>query len=112
VTYRVDVVKISPVEILALPGCKELRYVPEVGYTNNFCIDGSGNIDLESQYPDGGGNSAIFSTDARQVLFPNGIRVRLIVRNDFSGFSVQTIGDNEVIPEPNQYYKIVVTKIE
>ncbi len=50
-----------------------------------------------------------FTSDARLLtIFPTQTRIRVV--SDSSALPVTTIGNNTFVPEPGQYYKIVVKK--
>ena len=110
VTYRVDVVKISLAEITALPGCGQLATNPQ-GKTNNLCIVGPGEVNLQLLNLDSNGRFGPIPTDARQLYINEGQRTRILVVSDASQLRVITIGNNELVPQPGEYYKAVIAKV-
>jgi tetratricopeptide (TPR) repeat protein len=110
VTYRVDVVKISLAEITALPGCEQLATNPQ-GKTNNLCIVGPGEVNLQLLNLDSNGRFGPIPTDARQLYINEGQRSRILVVSDASQLRVITIGNNELVPQPGEYYKAVIAKV-
>lgn len=102
VTYQVDVVKISLEEMKTLPGCDN----PTL--SNNACIVGPGKLNMAL---DALNTNEVFpfTSDARLLtIFPTQTRIRVV--SDSSALPVTTIGNNTFVPEPGQYYKIVVKK--
>jgi len=110
VTYQIDIVPISLTEITALPGCEQLA-VSSNGKTNNLCIVGPGRINLQLYNLDSNGRFGPIPTDARQLYINEGQRTRITVVSDASQLPVTTIGRNQLLPAPGQYYKAVITKI-
>jgi hypothetical protein len=106
VTYRVDIVKISIEQMKTLPGCESL------GVGNNVCIVGSGGIDLELFNYQEKATYGPMPTDVRQLYIREENRTRVTIVSDQSGLPVITIGNNELVPELGQYYKILVKKVE
>jgi hypothetical protein len=104
-TYRVDVVKITLKELNALPGCESL------GAGNNVCIAGPGRVNLNLYNYNEKATYGPILTDARQLYLRENNRTRITIASDPSGLPINTVGNNEVVPEIGQYYKIVVEKV-
>ncbi len=82
-----------------------------IGQTNNLCIVGPGRINLQLYNLDSNGRFGPIPTDARQLYINEGQRTRITVVSDASQLPVTTIGRNQLLPAPGQYYKAVITKI-
>jgi hypothetical protein len=103
--YRVDVVNISLEQFKALPGCES----PGAG--NNVCIVGPGGVSLNLYNDNEKATYGPIPTDVRQLYVRENNLTRVTIVADPSGLPINTVGNNEIVPEIGQYYKIVVKKV-